>query len=210
MSFVFSLDNGTTFVDSHSFMPEHRLEEHEQTDKAPYRQWVNDCLLTLTNGPGTYGIKTDYKYIIQYLVECRDRYDLNYIGCGYDNHNAAAFLPDLDEALGIDLTEVIQSFKSLSDATKDFQLSVKSGTVLHNPRNQLLTWAVVNAVIFMNPYREVKIDKYSSKERIDPCDALIDAWKLYYTKKPAEGSLADNDDMLDAWLQMMKEKKGSQ
>lgn len=209
VSFVFPLDGGNVFVDSHSFMPERRLEEHEQTDKAPYRQWVDDGLLTLTNGPGTYGIKTDYKFIISYLVECRERYGLNYIGCGYDNHNAAAFLPDLDEALGIDLTEVIQSFKSLSDATKDFQLSVKSGTVLHNPRNQLLTWAVVNAVLFMNPYREVKIDKYSRKERIDPCDALIDAWKLYYTKKPDESSLADDEGMLDAWLQMIKQKKGT-
>lgn len=208
VSFVFPLENGDTFIDSHSFMPLHRLEEHEQTDKAPYRQWVNDGLLTLTNGPGTYGIKTDYKFIIAYLQEVRDRYGFRYIGCGYDNHNAAAFLTDLDEALGIDLTEVIQSFKSLSDATKDFQLSVKSGTVYHNSKNQLLTWAVVNAVLFMNPYREVKIDKYSSKERIDPCDALIDAWKLYFTQRPASENVAEDSDMLDAWLSVMKAKRG--
>lgn len=208
VSFIFPLESGNVFIDSHSFMPEKRLEEHEQTDKAPYRQWVNDGLLTLTNGPGTYGIKTDYKFIISYLVDIRDRYGLNYVACGYDNHNAATFLSDLDEALGIDLVEVVQSFRSLSDATKDFQLSVKSGTVLHNPKNQLLTWAMVNAVLFMNPYREVKIDKYSSKERIDPCDALIDAWKLYFTQKPSE-SVADDADMLDAWLGIMQAKKGT-
>ncbi len=208
VSFVFPMEGGRVFVDSHSFMPEKRLEEHERTDKAPYRQWVNDGLLTLTNGPGTYGIKTDYKFIIAYLVEIRDKYNLNYVGCGYDNHNAAAFLVDLDEALGIDLTEITQSFKSLSDATKDFQLSVKSGVVMHNPANQLLTWAVVNAVLFMNPYREVKIDKYSSRERIDPCDALIDAWKLYFMKKPAIDNVANDSDMLDAWLGIMTAKKG--
>lgn len=206
VSFVFPMDDGKTFVDSHSFMPQNRLAEHEQTDKAPYRQWVQDGLLTLTNGPGTYGIKTDYKFIIEYLKEIRDMYDLNYVGCGYDNHNAAVFLTDLDEALGVDLTEIVQSFKSLSDATKDFQLSVKSGTVLHNPRNQLFTWAMVNATLFMNPYREVKIDKYSSKERIDPCDALIDAWKLYYTKKPADN--VEAGEMLDAWLTIMQAKRG--
>lgn len=49
VSFIFPLEGGNVFIDSHSFMPEKRLEEHEQTDKAPYRQWVNDGLLTLTN-----------------------------------------------------------------------------------------------------------------------------------------------------------------
>lgn len=206
VSFVFPLDDGKVFLDSHSFMPEKRLLEHEKSDKAPYRQWVTDGLLTLTNGPGTYGIKTDYKFIIDYLVRIRNIYGLNYVGCGYDSHNAAAFLTDMAEALEIDLTEVGQSFKSLSDATKDLQLSIKSGIVLHNRKNQLLTWSMINAHLFTNPYREVKIDKFESKQRIDPCDAAVDAWKLYFAQKPQEGDMTKDGEMDDEWLRLMKEK----
>lgn len=200
VSFVFPLENGETFVDSHSFIPKYAVVEKEQTDIAPYRQWINQNLLTVTNGPGTYGLKTDYKAIIKYLKDLREQYNITYLGIGYDNRNAAAFLTDLDRELGVDLTEIIQSAKNLNDATQDFRLSVKAGAVEHNSKNTLLTWSIANATMVTNVYNEVKIDKANRNGRIDPCDALIDAWMLHFRQKPAE--TVDNNEVLDDWLDM--------
>lgn len=177
---IFPLDDENVFIHSHSFMPELRLLEHEQTDDAPYRIWVKDGLLTLTTG--AFGIKTDYKFIIKYLQELIEKYDIIVKICGYDHHNASAFIADLD-FLGCDLVDVPQSAKALNDATVDFQLSVKAKQVKYDKNNKLLKWSAVNATTTKNSFGEIKVDKTLEENRIDPIDAIIDAWKLYFEEE---------------------------
>lgn len=165
------------FIHSHSFIPELRVLEHEKTDEAPYRVWINNGLLTPTSG--AFGIKTDYKFIINYLKKIIETYDIRIKICGYDRHNASAFLSDLD-FLGCDLVDIVQSAKNLSDATNDFKLSVKALQVKYNRKNELLKWSAVNATTTKNSFGEIKIDKTLEENRIDPIDAIIDAWKLYF------------------------------
>ena len=199
---VFPLDNQKIYVYSHSFMPELRLMEHEKTDKAPYRIWVNQGLLTLTSG--MFGLKTDYKYIISHLKELIEKYDLKIIGVGYDSHNASAFLADLD-FLGVDLTEVVQSAKSLNDCSVDFQQSVDAQQVMHDKRNVLLTWSAVNAQITKNSFGEIKVDKLSMEKRIDPIYAIIDAWKIMFLRK--DDSKPDPNKDYDDWAAIMASRK---
>lgn len=204
IALVFSLGDEGAYVHSHSFMPKLRMAEHERTDDAPYRQWVRDGLITLTEG--ICGIKTDYKYIIAYLSEIIAKNKLKIIGCGYDNHNAAAFLDDLGDACGCDLTEIVQSAKSLNDATRDFALSVKAKHVKYDRKNDVMTWSFVNAVTVQNSFKEIKIDKNAQKKRIDPCDAVIDAWKLYFGNK--DGTLNDANDAIDDWGALLADSSG--
>jgi phage terminase large subunit-like protein len=163
------------FVHSHSFIPKKRVAEHIKTDNAPYDVWINDGLLTVTEGLS--GIKTDYKYIITYLKSLIEEYDFDIETICYDPHNASAFLYDLEE-LGLDTLEIVQSYKSLNDATVDFRLEVEAGNVEFNRKNKLLTWSVINAKTVSNPYGEIKIDKSLIQKRIDPVDSIIDAWKM--------------------------------
>ena len=129
IAMIFPLDSGDLFIHSHSFMPELRLLEHEQSDDVPYRLWVKDGLLTLTTG--AFGIKTDYKFIIKYLQDLIEEYKIEVKACGYDNHNASAFISDLD-FLGCDLIDIPQSAKSLNDATVDLikKINYLSGVLL--------------------------------------------------------------------------------
>jgi phage terminase large subunit-like protein len=63
--------------------------------------------------------------------------------------------------------------------------------VVYDKENALLTWSMVNAIISQpNSFGEIKIDKMTQKQRIDPCDAVLDAWKLYFTdgKRPIDGN----------------------
>ena len=200
IALLFPLDDNHLYIWSHSYMPEMRLQEHIKTDKAPYGVWAKQGLLTLTSG--MYGIKTDYKYIIHELDKITSEYGINIIGCGYDAHNASAFLEDLEDILSCDLTEVKQSARSLNDVTKDFQLSVKSEQVEYDKNNALMTWSVINAIISQpNSFGEIKIDKMTQTDRIDVVDAIIDAWKIYFSNKHDE---IDGHQALAAWLETMK------
>lgn len=199
---IFKLDDGKYFIYTHSFMPELRLEEHEKMDDVPYRIWANHGLLTLTSG--MYGIKTDYKFIINHLKELIEKLEIKVIACGYDNHNASAFLADLD-FLGCDLIEIVQSARSLNDATVDFQLSVKALQVLYNKNEAIFKWSVANAITTKNSFGEIKIDKMMQKNRIDPVDAVIDGWKLAFMNK--SNSEQNANDAYDEWEMMMQERK---
>lgn len=185
------------YVWSHSYMPELRLEEHEKTDDAPYRIWAATGILTLTSG--MYGVKTDYAKIIAELADLISTYNLKIIGVGYDPHNAAGFLAELEQIVSCDLTEIAQSARSLNDATQDFKLSVEAGIIQYDKQNALLSWSMVNAILNApNSFGEVKIDKMTQAQRIDAVDAIIDAWKLFKNNQGQQQPTGE--DALSAWL----------
>lgn len=185
------------FIHSHSFIPKNRVAEHIKTDNAPYDIWVRDRLLTVTETLG--GIKTDYKYIIAYLKRIVEEYELIVNVIAYDPHNADAFLHDLEE-LGYNSIMIVQSAKNLNDATVDFRLEVEAKNIQYNRKNQLLTWSIANAKTVSNSFGEIKIDKHLKEKRIDPIDAVIDAYKM-----AMKGEVGLNlsqyvtDENLDTW-----------
>ncbi len=201
IALIFPLADEKAFIHCHSFMPNQRLLEHELTDKVPYRLWVDQGLLTLTYGASE--IKTDYKFIVRYLQEIKEKYNLKFIDCGYDPHNAGAFISDLN-FLGCDLTEIVQSAKSLNDATVDFKLSVKGEQIEFNENDALFLWSCANATEDVNSFGEIKIDK-KTNGRIDLVDAVVDAWKLYFLNK--ENYKYNANDDVDDWFNLLENLK---
>ncbi|HEX3018539.1 MAG TPA: terminase TerL endonuclease subunit [Caproicibacter sp.] len=184
----FPLENDSFYIDAHAFMPSSRLMEHEKSDKAPYREWVADKQLTLTETLGGY--KTDYKYILNYYKELIQKYHFRFLGIAYDPHNADTFLQDLDE-FGCDLVPINQSAKSLNDATDDFKNSVDARKILYSKDAAMLTWCFFNATTVSNSFKEIKVDKEHRTSRIDPVDATIDAHKLAIANKSVQINVAD-------------------
>ena len=204
IALLFPLDGDNVYIWSHSYLPELRLAEHEKSDDAPYGYWSGAGLITLTSG--IYGIKTDYQYIIQDLKKLLNEYNIRVIGCGYDNHNASAFLADLEAVLDCDLTDIKQSARSLNEPTKDFALSVEAGTVSYDKANALLSWSACNAIISApNSFGEIKIDKQTQGQRIDPIDAIIDAWALWLQSKRSRPP--SGEEAFDIWLGTMDKTK---
>lgn len=165
------------YVYSHSFIPAKRVTEHIKSDDVPYDIWIEDGLLTTTETLG--GVKTDYKYIIKFLEDLREKYNITYEKIGYDPHNADAFLSDL-ENICPECVEIYQSHKYLNDATDDFRLEVEAGNVEYDEKNELLAWSITNAKTVSNSYGEIKIDKDRRTKRIDPVDAVINGYKLMF------------------------------
>lgn len=201
--FPYQQDNDKIYVWSLSFMPELRVLEHEKTDDVPYRIWAVSEQLILTSG--MYGIKTDYQAIIETLKDLISDYDLRVIGCGYDAHNIAGILAQLEEILPCDLTQISQSARSLSDATIDFKQSVEAGQIVYDRQNSLLTWSMINAILNApNSFGEIKIDKIKQSNRIDPCDAIIDAYKLFFEDRNNRKS--EGEEALETWLNITGRK----
>ena len=199
-------DDDKVYIWSHSYMPELRIIDHEKTDEVPYRLWATAGQLTLTSG--IYGIKTDYKHILAELESMIEKYKFKIKGAGYDAHNIAGILADLEQILNCDLTEVPQSARSLNDATQDFKLSVEAGVVRYDKRNALLSWSMVNAITGApNSFGEIKVDKMTQTNRIDAVDAIIDAWKMYLTEKKS-GKL-EGEAALDAWLGALERRRNA-
>lgn len=189
---------------SHSFMPRGRIQEHIETDIAPYDLWENMELITVTGGAGDF--KNDYKFIIKDLQRIKDEYDLTFLGIGIDPHNADGVLADL-ETFGCPVVVIVQSCKSLHDATTDIQLLVKSEDLEYNVRNELLTWSFLNAKIVRNSFDEIKVDKKPGArfKRIDPVDACIDAHACMLKNKTKE--VVDVESEFDRYLTVMGWKK---
>ncbi len=185
---------------SHSFMPRGRLQEHIETDLAPYDLWEQMELITVTGGSGDF--KNDYKFIIRDLKRIKEEYDLTFSGIGIDPHNADGVLSDL-EAFGCPVVIITQSCKSLNDATVDMRLLVKSEDLEYNENNELLTWSFLNARIVRNSFDEIKVDKKPGAKfkRIDPVDACIDAHACKLKNKNVE--VVDVDSELDKYLKSM-------
>ena len=189
---------------SHSFMPRGRLQEHIETDLAPYDLWETMELITVTGGANDY--KNDYKFIIKDLKRIKEEYDITFLGIGIDPHNADGILAEL-ENFGCPVVIIVQSCKSLNDATTDIQLLVKSEDLEYNEKNELLTWSFLNAKVVRNSFDEIKVDKKPGKrfKRIDPVDACIDAHACKLKNKTKE--VVDVENELDKYLEIMGWKK---
>lgn len=170
------------YIHSHSFMPRGRLNEHIKTDIAPYDMWEKQGLITVTGGEEDF--KNDYKFIFSYLADLKAKYELNFLGIGYDPHNADAFLADLD-MFNCPVVSITQSARNLSDATEDLRLVIKNTDLEYDRKNELLIWSFVNAVTVQNSFGEIKVEKKDSNRyaRIDPIDACIDAHILAIRNK---------------------------
>lgn len=192
------------YLYSHSFMPRGRLEEHIETDLAPYDLWEQMELITVTGGSGDY--KNDYKFIIKHLRELIEEYNLKPFGIGIDPHNADGIISDL-EGFGCPVVIIVQSCKSLNDPTVDMQLLCKSEKLEYNVNNELLTWSFLNASIVKNSFDEIKVDKKAGQryKRIDPVDACIDAHAVMLKCRTKE--VVDVQSELDRYLESMGWKK---
>ena len=104
------------------------------------------------------------------------------------------------------MTEISQSARSLNDVTIDFRQSVEAGLIRYDRENALLTWSMVNAILNSpNSFGEVKIDKMKQTNRIDACDAILDAYKLYFEERNNRKS--EGEEALTAWLNVTERKK---
>ncbi|AYA42991.1 MULTISPECIES: terminase large subunit [Bacillus] len=185
-SFIFPLDDGSFAVESHGFMPEDTFHERMKTDNVPYDLWKKKGWLTTTDGA-----VVDYDYIRAYIKKMEKENGWRIKEIGYDPYNATQFAQQM-EADGYTMVEIRQGVATLSEPTKDFRAKVKAKKIFH-PKNDLLTWAMGNAVTKVDAQENIMLDKSKSTQRIDPAAALINAY--------VRASQINNEVDLNAYIQ---------
>jgi phage terminase large subunit-like protein len=169
ISWIVPVD-GNFFVDSHSFVgTKGGLENKIKRDKIDYKKLEQQGYCTITKKES--GI-IDYKDIIQFIDDMVEKYNWNVKGIMYDEYSAPPFITELEDRYT--LINVRQGVKTLSPATKDFQIKVYEKQIMH-ANNPLLTIAVNNAIV-KKENDTMMIDKKIARNKIDPIASVINAW----------------------------------
>ncbi len=164
-----AVQDGFFYVGQHSFMPEARAKEKMATDKVPYDLWREMGFITYTSGEAV-----DYQLVEQWIIEFIHKNRFRSQETAYDKWNALHLAQRL-ESKGHTMVELPQRINHLSLPTKSFREKVYEGKIVHG-NDPVLTWAVNNAIIKMDPQENIMLDKAKSPQRIDPIAAVINAY----------------------------------
>ena len=165
------INNSKKFITlAHGFIPEETVQTKERTDKIPYKLWSERGWLTIT--PGEI---VDYRFMTKWIEETLNKYGLNIKDVCYDPYNATHYTQELESNKGWGIVEIRQGIITLSEPTKSFRAETYQGNILH-PTNDLLDWAISNAVTKVDAQENIMLDKAKSTERIDPIAAVINAY----------------------------------
>jgi len=149
--------------------PEETLVERARRDRAPYEEWKRRGWL-LTN-PGK---RIDHDAVRAIVLRAADRYDVQQIGI--DPWNTGNLVSTLTED-GFDVIEIGQTFAHMSAPAKDFEADVLDGLV-DAGGNELVAWAISNAVVQRDNKDNIYPIKKRSRGRIDPVVAALMGRKL--------------------------------
>lgn len=185
------IDNGVKkyICFSHSFMPNReKLVERTRIDKVPYEAWERNGWLTVTNTD-----IVDQSVVMNYVLDTCKKYNWHIEQLCFDPANASKLMLDLENE-GFPVVEVFQSHKSLNESTAGFREQVYCKNIVYT-FNPLLNFAMSNAVIAKRNGL-IKIDKDATKQKIDPVDAMLAAFKLALYYEPID--ITSTDEWLDS------------
>jgi phage terminase large subunit-like protein len=130
----------------------------------PYAEWERAGLLTVTEGD-----TTDLDLIEETVIA--DARRNNVIEIAYDRRFASQLALHLQNA-GLAVVDTPQGF-ALNESIKSFSKAIADGLVRHGG-NRLLTWQMDNAVLRSGRNGEQRLDKDSSREKVDgPCAIVM-------------------------------------
>lgn len=171
ISWVIPIEESKKFyVDSFSFVAtKGGIEQKEKDEKIPYRQYERDGYCQISTLPS--GL-IDYDAMCDWLIDFVNDNELQVESVAYDRAYANVVVQRLDGVF--DLIDVRQVSNVLSAPTKDFKYQAENGNVI-STNNPLLDRAIYNAITIEKNDLLV-IDKQSNRNKIDPIDALLNAW----------------------------------
>ena len=169
------------------WLPEDRAAEEAARGRTHYVQWAKEGWLTLTPGAAI-----DYDFIKAELARLTKRYRIESIA--FDPWGAQQLVNDLvrDGIATVEegtdkpvCVECRQGYQSLSEPTKDLQVSVVKGQLKHGG-NPVLRWCASNVVVTTDPTGNIKPDKSKASGKIDGIVALIMARSRSVLAPPEE------------------------
>lgn len=181
--------DGYFYVDSFSFVAtKYGLDAKEKRDGVNYRflESKGECKITeLESGV------IDYDEVYEWLDEFIYTHELEVQCIAYDPHQYGHILTSVEKYHPEwPQVEIRQGTLTLNMPTKQFRDDVKDLKVRHSG-NELLTAAINNAITKVDN-NGMRIDKNKNSNKIDPVDALLDAYAMCYLEFSSGGFWTDD------------------
>lgn len=181
--------DGYFYVDSFSFVAtKYGLDTKEKRDGVNYRylESKGECKITeLESGV------IDYDEVYEWLDEFIYTNELEVQCIAYDPHQYGHILTSIEKNHPEwPQVEIRQGTLTLNMPTKQFRDDVKDLKVRHSG-NELLTAAINNAIMKVDN-NGMRIDKNKNSNKIDPVDALLDAYAMCYLEFSSGGFWTDD------------------
>lgn len=160
------------------WMPQDNIRDRVKVDQVDYDLWARAGFIETVPG-----VRQDYKKIQKYAEDFAEKHKV--MSVGFDPWNAQNLITELDQNLESEVVEVPQTFKYLSDATKELEVLVLARQIIHGG-NPVLRWMFDNVAVIEDGNGNVRISKKVSKERIDGLAATVTAlsrWLMRERKK---------------------------
>lgn len=160
------------YIDSYSFVANRGgIEAKEKEDKTPYRQYEQAGYCTISsNADGLI----DYHDLVDWITDFIESNSFELKGIFYDPYNAGNVITDLSKFYEKEMIETRQGLITLNAPTKQLRTDIIQGKTVHS-NNPLLNRAIRNAITKENN-DTIMIDKAMNRNKIDPLDALINAY----------------------------------
>lgn len=170
--------DGYWYSDSYSFIAtKYGLDTKIKRDGVDYIRLAEkgECEITQLES----GV-IDYDAVFDWLENFVINHELNVKVIAYDPYQFGHILTMIEKYRPEwPMAEVRQGTMTLSMPTKQLRDDVMNGKIKHNG-NELLTAAINNAVT-KSDNNGLRIDKDKNSNKIDPIDALLDAFAICYT-----------------------------
>ena len=162
-----AVKGGKFLVGQRSYMPADKYKERMSRDKIRFDLFYERDELVLTEGS-----VVDYNYLRHDLLDMAKEYGCKEVG--FDVWNAVYLSNELKND-GLTMVEIPQTITQLTEPTKRFREKLYDGSLYHTG-DTLLRWAISNAITQQDHNENIKISKSKSKDRIDPVDAILNAF----------------------------------
>lgn len=144
--------------------PEEAISARAKKDRVPYDAWVRDGWMIAT--PGNV---IDYDMIRAEMVALSKRFDMRQLA--FDPWNATQLATQLSGD-GLVMVETRQGFKSLSEPSKDLEVRILKGELLHGG-HPVLRWMVSNVAKIEDVNGNIRPMKSGETARIDGVVGLV-------------------------------------
>ena len=169
------------YVISHYFIPESKLEDHnDKQSGAKYEDWAADGLLTITEGNDI-----DLSVVADWIYSLYTDFGIRVWRCGYDQRFAKDWISRMEYygwfktgTSDSDLIMILQNAQTLSNAIKLCEADFKHRLIWYG-NNELDKWNFGNAGISLDKRGQALIVKMETGRRIDGAVCLAILYETY-------------------------------
>lgn len=172
-TFLFPLSNGCFGVKTRSYIASRTRDKLTEVMRQKYDDFVNEGSLEIIDGT-VLNMEDVYSDLDRFITE----HDYDVCAFGYDPYNANDFVDRWTKENGpFGVIKVIQGVRTESVPLGELKTLAEDRILLFD--EQLMKFAMGNAVVITDTNGNRKLMKIRHSEKIDNVAALMDAWVAY-------------------------------